>query len=299
MDQSYSNDENKPSDENFLKGQSNNNTEEKSSEKNSDFLSKKLRKKREPSLKLQQRLSNEDLELIVNCVKNGQASVSIADVKKDNYVDKILKVKLCSGLNLSNGKLEALLKKTMFSKEMITLFDTFVNALCGQDFIMDKNGSVKPILKCLVVDCRFQSLSEAEMMRHIKRHLAQDGYTCQTCLHQFASMTNLQRHLRIHAGNVGKEVKCPECDYRASTITHVKRHMAHKHLERSLPCPHCSFMGATNAELKIHMAKKHLELTGKNPLFLPKYLRKDYQCNVCKEQYNDFKVNLKKIELIF
>jgi hypothetical protein len=67
--------------------------------------------------------------------------------------------------------------------------------------------------------------------------------------------------------------------------------MAHKHLERSLPCPHCSFMGATNAELKIHMARKHLELTGKNPLYLPKYLKKDYQCSVCNKKYTDYKAS--------
>ena len=254
---------------------------------------KRSRKKREPSLKLQQKLSTEDLELIVNCVRNRSANVSIADVRKDNYVDKILKVELLSAESsqLTNGKNVAFLKKSMFSKELNSLFDTFVNALCGQTHLADENGLEKPALTCLVVECGYSSFSEAEIMRHIKRHLAQDGYTCATCSHQFASMTNLQRHVRIHAGSVGKEIKCPQCDYKAATVTHVKRHMAHKHLERSLPCPHCSFMGATNAELKIHMARKHLELTGKNPLFLPKYLRKDYQCGVCKEQYNDFKVN--------
>jgi hypothetical protein len=178
----------------------------------------------------------------------------------------------------------------MFPKDLNTLFDMFVNALCDQTLTIDDSGKAKPILKCLVVDCEFASFSEAEIMRHIKRHLAQDGYTCVQCSHQFASMTNLQRHLKIHLGTTGKEIECALCDYKASTLTHVKRHMAHKHLERSLPCPHCSFMGATNAELKIHMARKHLELTGKNPLFLPKYLRKDYQCGICKEQYNDFKV---------
>lgn len=244
------------------------------------------------------------MEKIVACVKNRQAEVYTADIKKDNYVDKILRVKLLIDndleakvepyLQLSNGKMEAFLKKSMFSKDLNGLFDTFVSALCIQDSVADENGISKPTLKCLVVDCEFKSFSEAEIVRHIKRHLAQDGYTCAICSHQFASMTNLQRHLRIHNGDIGKEIKCAHCDYKASTITHVKRHMAHKHLERSLPCPHCSFMGATNAELKIHMARKHLELTGKNPLFLPKYLRKDYQCNICKIQYNDFKVSVCK-----
>lgn len=256
------------------------------------IVRKKSRKKREPSLKLQQKLTNQDLELIVSMVRDKQAKVFTADVKKDDYIDKILRIELENKV-LSNGKSEALLKKSIFSKESNTLFETFINCLCGQDKTTDENGNSKPVLKCLVVDCDFRSFSEAEIMRHIKRHLAQDGYTCSECSHQFASMTNLQRHLKIHAGDLGKEVKCPQCDYKASTITHVKRHMAHKHLERSLPCPHCTFMGATNAELKIHMARKHLELTGKNPLFLPKYLRKDYQCNLCKEQFNDFKVNYK------
>jgi hypothetical protein len=258
-----------------------------------ESIKRTSRKKREPSLKFQQRLSNEDLELIVNCVRHRKANIYIADVKKDNYVDKILKVEIFSEndlIKLSNGRSEALLKKSMFSKDLNTLFETFISSLCGEEQIIDEDGIIKPTLTCLVNECGFKSYSEAEITRHIKRHLAQDGYTCPTCSHQFASMTNLQRHLRIHTGEIGKEIKCLQCDYKASTITHVKRHMAHKHLERALPCPHCSFMGATNAELKIHMARKHLELTGKNPLFLPKYLKKDYQCNLCKEQYNDFKV---------
>ncbi len=271
------------------------NNKEELHEANENLKSAKQRKKREPSLKLKQKLNLNDLEILVSAVRDKQATVFIADIKKEHYIDKILKVKLSDvqGINqieLSNGSKEAFLKKSMFPKELNSLFDTFVSSLCGQEVTIDDNGLRKPTLKCLVVDCEFKSFSEAEILRHIKRHLAQDGYTCSQCSHQFASMTNLQRHLRIHEGSIDKEAKCPHCDYKAATITHVKRHMAHKHLERSLPCPHCSFMGATNAELKIHMARKHLELTGKNPLFLPKYLRKDYMCNICKQQFNDFKV---------
>jgi hypothetical protein len=141
-------------------------------QESSTMLGKKIRKKREPSLKLQQKLNNQDLELIVNCVKAKQANVSIADVKKDEYVDKILKVKIMDDsltLKLSNGSKEALLKKSMFPKELTTLFDAFVSSLCGQDSFVDERRSIKPILKCLVEACEFRSLSEAEMIRHIKR----------------------------------------------------------------------------------------------------------------------------------
>lgn len=145
--------------------------EENSQEQNTNFG--KTRKKREPSLKLQQKLNNQDLELIVSCVKSRQARVYIADVKKNEYVDKILKIQIISelvDLKLSNGKNEAFLKKSMFPKELNALFEAFVSSLCGQDFVIDERGSSKPILKCLVEGCDFKSLSEAEINRHIKRY---------------------------------------------------------------------------------------------------------------------------------
>lgn len=129
---------------------------------------KKRRKKREPSLKLQQKLTHQDLEMIVNAVKTRQARVFIADVKKNGYVDKILKVE-SEHVKLSNGRSEALLKKSMFPKELNSLFDAFVSSLCCEDNILDQCGSVKPILKCLVEGCEFRSVSEAEINRHIKR----------------------------------------------------------------------------------------------------------------------------------
>lgn len=149
---------------------------------------KKMRKKREPSLKLQQKLTSQDLELIVSSVKSKQARVFIADVVKTGYVDKILRIELLSSsaqeavgsdesiknasLVLSNGRSEALLKKSMFGKELATLFDAFVGALCGQESVRDeRSGTLKPILKCLVECCGFKSISEAEINRHIKRFL--------------------------------------------------------------------------------------------------------------------------------
>lgn len=135
------------------------------------------RKKREPSLKLQQKLTSQDLELIVNCVRTKQARVFIADVNKTGYVDKILRIEMMmqddtnnNKLVLSNGRSDALLKKSMFPKELTTLFDAFVGSLCGQESVRDeRTGMLKPVLKCLVEECGFKSISEAEINRHIKR----------------------------------------------------------------------------------------------------------------------------------
>lgn len=161
--------------------------EDDDDDENSEQINrKKMRKKREPSLKLQQKLTSQDLEMIVSSVKNKQARVFIADVAKTGYVDKILRIQLfkseektepdnktnppAHGLVLSNGRSEALLKKSMFGKELTTLFDAFVGALCGQESVRDeRSGTLKPILKCLVECCGFRSISEAEINRHIKR----------------------------------------------------------------------------------------------------------------------------------
>ncbi len=105
------------------------NNEDDLSDSNSKLKSSS-RKKREPSLKLKQKLTNQDLELIVGCVREKRALAHIADVKKDTYVDKILRIELIQNPNnqsvLSNGRSEALLKKTMFPKDLTTLFDTLV-----------------------------------------------------------------------------------------------------------------------------------------------------------------------------
>ena len=98
---------------------------------------KNKRKKREPSLKLIQKLTVDDLQLIVSCIQNSNAQVQIADVAKANYVDKILKVQLLHDYQLSNGSKGALLKKSMFPKEISLLFDSFIKSLCTERIIIE------------------------------------------------------------------------------------------------------------------------------------------------------------------
>jgi hypothetical protein len=101
----------------------------------------------------------------------------------------------------------------------------------------------------------------------------------------------MKRHLRVHMGSEGKDFACPLCHYRGCTTTHVKRHMAHKHLEKSIPCPYCSFMAATNADLKIHMARRHWDIEGLDILNnLPKTYKKEWKCNKCDTVYHDYSV---------
>jgi len=103
----------------------------------------------------------------------------------------------------------------------------------------------------------------------------------------------MKRHLRVHMGTEGKDFACPLCHYRGCTTTHVKRHMAHKHLEKSIPCPYCSFMAATNADLKIHMARRHWDIEGLDILNnLPKTYKKEWKCNKCDTIFHDYSVRI-------
>jgi hypothetical protein len=109
----------------------------------------KMRKKREPSLKLIQKLNSDDLQLIVNSIKANEAQVYSADIKKDQYIDKILKVKLYSPTqSLSNGQNEALLKKSMFPKDLNLLFDSFVKALFREQFIYEDVSLIREPYTC-------------------------------------------------------------------------------------------------------------------------------------------------------
>jgi hypothetical protein len=57
-------------------------------------------------------------------------------------------------------------------------------------------------------------------------------FVCDHCGKKFLGIANMKRHLRVHMGTEGKDFACPLCHYRGCTTTHVKRHMAHKHLEK-------------------------------------------------------------------
>ncbi len=57
-------------------------------------------------------------------------------------------------------------------------------------------------------------------------------FVCDHCGKKFLGIANMKRHLRVHMGSEGKDFACPLCHYRGCTTTHVKRHMAHKHLEK-------------------------------------------------------------------
>jgi hypothetical protein len=85
-----------------------------------------------------QKLNVDDLQLIVNSIRANEAHVCSADIKKDKYIDKILKVKLFNSTqSLSNGQNEALLKKSMFPKDLNLLFDSFVKALFREQYIYE------------------------------------------------------------------------------------------------------------------------------------------------------------------
>lgn len=107
---------------------------------------------------------------------------------------------------------------------------------------------------CKVHECGEAFTSRSEAMKHAKKHAGESNarhsaqsehalmfrvseldpfdFVCDHCGKKFLGIANMKRHLRVHMGSEGKDFACPLCHYRGCTTTHVKRHMAHKHLEK-------------------------------------------------------------------
>jgi uncharacterized Zn-finger protein len=103
---------------------------------------------------------------------------------------------------------------------------------------------------CKVHECGEAFTSRSEALKHAKKHaginrnlillysyldnleLDPFDFVCDHCGKKFLGIANMKRHLRVHMGSEGKDFACPLCHYRGCTTTHVKRHMAHKHLEK-------------------------------------------------------------------
>ena len=50
---------------------------------------------------------------------------------------------------------------------------------------------------------------------------------------------------------------CSQCEYAATTASHLKRHVESKHEEVRYPCPECKYAATEKGALKKHLENKH------------------------------------------
>lgn len=105
-------------------------------------------------------------------------------------------------------------------------------------------------------------------------------YECNECHMKFKREASLAAHFdSVHAPKIAKDYLCPECDYKSSSLSHLKFHLSkhHKNPEellkkavesRYFTCPHCSKKFKQLNTLHEHVANDHEN-------------RKPYACDIC------------------
>jgi KRAB domain-containing zinc finger protein len=129
------------------------------------------------------------------------------------------------------------------------------------------------------VECtgkRKQPFDDSHSSKKCKNDLSHCDYKekkllqCPHCIfYKSAHKSNLDRHIRIHAGE--KPFKCSNCDYAATAESTLKNHiMRHTH-DKPYKCSHCGHKFIKRYALNEHI-RKH---TGEKPF---KCSECDYRC---------------------
>ncbi|KAH8298390.1 hypothetical protein KR018_012640 [Drosophila ironensis] len=144
---------------------------------------------------------------------------------------------------------------------------------------LSHTNSLKRTFSCDVPDCSYAGLTPESLKTHLASH-SKGSHKCdrEKCTYVGKSELHLRRHLKSahtadeEGGTDGREwFSCDQCEFRARTKTHLRRHSLRHSGQKPHQCPHCSFQCST-----IDNLRKHIVRTGKHP---GKFV---YECEECK-----------------
>ena len=123
------------------------------------------------------------------------------------------------------------------------------------DVLKAVNNQKHERFKCAV--CPFACNTNADLMRHSKKHEGIKPYFCEICGKSFSQKGNLKPHMLRHSGE--KPFKCHLCPRAFNHKTSYKKHVAEHSSPKIYPCRYCQKAGYfTSAEERnLHEKEKH------------------------------------------
>ena len=105
-------------------------------------------------------------------------------------------------------------------------------------------------------------------------HLGIYPYQCSLCGKKFSNRNNLDMHFAAHHTQLEANISCPNCTYKTTKKSNLKRHSKiHAETER-VACNVCEYKGRDDLALRTHKRRVHL----------PQELKK---CHLCKKTVTD------------
>ncbi|CAG00066.1 unnamed protein product, partial [Tetraodon nigroviridis] len=121
-------------------------------------------------------------------------------------------------------------------------------------------GSEKKAVQYQCSECEKTFTDGLMLISHLEEHGREEQEkkrkTCSKCRRVFASLNDLEKHMKIHGE---KEISCPKCPYRFGTLSELEEHRVFHDQNRSFSCKVCHLRFRTKISLCEHFAKDHPE----------------------------------------
>lgn len=138
------------------------------------------------------------------------------------------------------------------------------NLSCPEEKKPESNtGNEKKTVQYQCSECEKTFTDGLMLISHLEEHGREEQEkkrkTCPKCQRVFASLNNLEKHMKMHGETNVKEISCPKCPSKFSTLSKLEEHKVFHDQKRSFSCKVCHLRFRTKISLCEHFSEDHPE----------------------------------------